>query len=154
MTTNDAIETSIAFNTLSSLLTTESSEDISDIIKIISVIPEYLGKDWLYELIHLIKEIGMKNTIEYIAEQITKQKSPSETFQNSPSMDDHVIIFAKEKHDFSIKAVIAPGIYACRNPNCTGTRQTITSQKQIRSADEPATVTVYCTICKVTFKLN
>nr|QBK93339.1 MAG: transcription factor S-II [Pithovirus LCPAC404] len=112
---------------------------------------ELMKKEWLYEISNLIGNLGVNRTLNYLKNHI--DENLTDLFQHSELMNKYVIAASKEKLDFLVKDVTTEGIYRCRKKGC-GSLKTIASQKQTRSADEPSTIKVTCTICESVFKLG
>jgi len=99
-------------------------------------------------VIRSVRKYGYESTFKYLS---TQQKSGShqEIVTNSLLLKEDTRKVEEEIMSFNEKVISAEGIYTCRK---CGSKKTISAEKQVRSADEAATVTITCVDCRKQWK--
>lgn len=129
-----------------------------------------LGKDpmftfkeryFLYEMINMFKKLKDKHNDDGFDIGFNYLNSEWEKIYNgdyrrtiifqSPVLTSAENKFKVDIMIYNTKVVPEKGIYTCKNPKCKSD-QTISVEKQIRSADEPADIFVTCVKCGYHFK--
>lgn len=121
----------------------ENDEFIPKSFKILSLDDRY----FVYELLGLLLKIGYDNTLTYLKSSIWSSRR--EIIFSMPTLEQSREKLYININIFRNKSIVSEGIFKC---NRCGSRRTVSSQKQIRSADEPMTVTVTCLQCSLTWK--
>lgn len=102
------------------------------------------AKNFLYEIISMIRDIGYPATYDYLKEAVSSSGTRRQILDNSPQYRKIAEKNFMEKVNNLRKKEKIEGIYTCGK---CGSKETVTSQKQVRAADEPATDFNTCLKC-------
>jgi DNA-directed RNA polymerase subunit M/transcription elongation factor TFIIS len=109
----------------------------------------------IYTVVSLIEQLGWDKGIAYIEREIaTKSELPvSQVVKNlvlrSPLLAKSENRLYLDMDKYRRKASSAKGLHTCR---VCGSKETISVQKQLRSADEPMTTIITCVACGKTWR--
>jgi DNA-directed RNA polymerase subunit M/transcription elongation factor TFIIS len=110
-------------------------------------------RDGIYTIVSLIDQLGWDTAYPYIVSQLSPQLSVAEAIRqivrDSPLIKRPKERFLLDLDKYRRKASSAKGLHTCR---ACGSKETISVQKQLRSADEPMTTIITCVACGKTWR--
>jgi len=99
-------------------------------------------RDILYEMMNLINKIGWEEGYRYLVQSTFPDKT-SVILENPLLQKERQQLYA-DMENYRNRPITGKGAYKCGK---CGSEETISAEKQTRSADEPMTVHVTCTAC-------
>lgn len=137
-------------DTLESLLSKQniSDQQINNLKQISyqngSVVLTLQDRPLLYEIVALIKKIGFDQAYEYLASQSGSWINKEQIVIMMPTLASDRENALAEAEMYRDKQIVASGVFRCGK---CGSNETISSEKQTRSADEPMDIKVTCIHC-------
>ncbi|MNL13397.1 Transcription factor S-II (TFIIS) [compost metagenome] len=96
----------------------------------------------LYEIMNTLSKFGFDITYNYLSS--TSFANANEVILRGPAMSKTGDMALFDLNNYRMKQITSKGIHKCKS---CGSKETISSEKQTRSADEPTTVKVECIHC-------
>jgi len=112
-------------------------------------------RDGLYSIVTMIKQMDFEQAMTYIDELLRSRSFDSIAHAiDSIVYDSELLAKVRSKtiadlENFRRKKSTAKGLYTCR---ACGSKETISVEKQLRSADEPMTLIISCVVCGKTWR--
>lgn len=108
----------------------------------------------IYQLVSLIDQLGWTDGLAYVQSQLTDpnltvSQAMANIINNSPLMSKAKDRMMLDMDRYRRKVTSGKGLHTCRG---CGSKETVSVQKQLRSADEPMTTIITCTECGRTWR--
>ena len=109
----------------------------------------------LYSIVTMIKQLDFEQAMTYM-DELLRSRSFDSISQAVDAIvyDSQLLAKVRSKtiadlENFKRKKSTAKGLYTCR---VCGSKETISVEKQLRSADEPMTLIITCVVCGKTWR--
>ena len=112
-------------------------------------------RDSLYSIVSMVKQLDFEQAMTFIDELLNRRSFDSIVQAvDAIVYDSQLLAKVRSKtiadlDNFRRKKSTAKGLYTCR---ACGSKETVSVEKQLRSADEPMTLIITCVVCGKTWR--